>query len=180
MNLILFGFKGAGKTHFGKLLSLKMHRPFVDTDDILLELYAKRTGKKRNIREIYKELQETGFRELEKETLHYLKGLQNTIIALGGGMVLDPKNVEILEKIGALVYLKASAHKLKERIFKDELPAILAKENPEQAFLEMIHEREPIYRSIKARTVDTDALDEAGILAALNSIFLLEEKPNGF
>jgi hypothetical protein len=34
----------------------------------------------------------------------------------------------------------------------------------------MVQEREPIYRSIPALTVDTDALDEAGVLAALYSI----------
>jgi len=180
MNLILFGFKGSGKTHFGKLLALKMHRPFIDTDDLVVELYTKQTGKKRNIREIYRELQEEGFRKLEKETLPLLKNLKNAIIATGGGLVLDPENVAILEKIGALVFLKASPHKLKQRIFKDELPSFIEKGDPTASFLQMVHEREPIYASIKARAVDTDVLDEAGILAALNSILLLEEPPNGF
>jgi shikimate kinase len=174
MNLILFGFKGAGKTHFGKLLSIKMHRPFIDTDHLILELYTKQTGKKKTITEIYKELKEEGFRSLEKQTFEILKDVKNSIIALGGGFVLDPENIEKLELLGSLVYLKASVQKLKERIFKDELPAFLAKDDPEQAFLDMYHEREPIYRSIKARCVDTDILDEPGVLAALNSIFLLE------
>jgi shikimate kinase len=170
MNLILFGFKGAGKTHFGKLLSIKMHRPFIDTDDLLQELYAKRTGSRKNIREIYKTLKEEGFRLLEKEALHLLKDLKDTIIALGGGVVLDPTNIELLETIGTLVYLKASPAKLKSRI-RDELPAFA---NSEEAFLQIFHEREPIYRSIRAHTIDTDLLDEAGVVAALNSIVISE------
>lgn len=177
MNLILFGFKGAGKTHFGTLLAIKMHRPFIDTDDLLLQLYAKKTGHRKKIKEVY---EEPGFRELEKEAIRTLKGVEDSIIAVGGGTVIDPENVESLQKIGALVYLKAGAETIKKRIFKDELPAFFDKKDPEGSFLQMVHEREPIYRSIPARVVDTEALDEAGVLAALSSILLLEEPPNGF
>lgn len=180
MNLILFGFKGAGKTHFGKLLSLQMHRPFIDTDDVILELYAKEAGKRRKIHDIYKKLGETAFRQLEKKAIQTLKHIDNAVIALGGGSVLDPDNVELLLKIGAMVYLKASPQTIRKRIFKDELPPFLDEKDPEGSFLRMVHEREPIYRSIPARVVDTDALDEAGVLAALSTILLLEEPPNGF
>ena len=180
MNLLLFGFKCSGKTHFGKLLAIKMHRPFIDTDDLIIELYKKETEKARNPRQIAQELGEAAFRQLEKRALQLLKNIDNAIIALGGGAVLDPENVEFLQKVGALVFLQAHAEKLKKRIFKDELPSFLDKNDPEGSFWRMIQEREPIYRSIPARTVDTDALDEAGVLAALSSILLLEEPPNGF
>ncbi len=175
MNLILFGFKGSGKTHFGKLLSIEMHRPFIDTDDLASELFTKETGKKRNAKQISEELGEPGFRALETRTLELLQNVQNSIIALGGGAVLKPENVELLQKIGQLVFLKAAPGKIKERMFKGDLPSFLDKKDPEGSFWKMIQEREPIYRSIPARSVDTDVLDEPGVLAALKSIFLLEE-----
>src|SRR5689334_18525522 len=103
MNLLLFGFKASGKTHFGQLLAHKMHRPFIDTDDLLLELYKKETGQSKKAKQIYEKLGEKGFRELEKRTLYLLKEVQNSIIALGGGAVLDPENVLFLQKVGALV-----------------------------------------------------------------------------
>lgn len=180
MNLILFGFKGAGKTHFGKLLAIKMRRPFIDTDDLLLELYTKESGKRRKVKEVYAELGAVGFRELEKRAVKGLKNVENAIIAVGGGTVIDPENVEILQKVGALVYLKTGAETIRKRIFKDELPAFFDKNDPEGSFLRMVQEREPIYRSIPARVVDTEALDEAGVLAALSSILLLEDPPDGF
>lgn len=180
MNLILFGFKGAGKTHFGKLLSMHMHRPFIDTDDLILELYSKETGKRRKIKEIYVEMGEEGFRALEKQAIYTLKNVEGSIIALGGGAILDPETAEFLQTIGALVYLKANPEKLKKRTFEGEFPSFLDKKDPEETFYRMVHEREPIYRSIPARSIDTDALDEAGVLAALSSILLLEEPPNGF
>src|SRR5690348_12190587 len=97
MNLLLFGFKASGKTHFGKLLAHEMHRPFIDTDDLIVALYKKKTDKQRNIRQIYQELGEMPFRALEKEALQHLKDVTRSIIALGGGAVLDPKNVEFLQ-----------------------------------------------------------------------------------
>lgn len=86
--------------------------------------------------------------------------------------MLNPENVEFLQSVGTMVYLKTSPEKLKERIFKNELPSFLDPKDPEGSFYRMVQERDPIYRSIPALTVDTDALDEAGVLAALNSILI--------
>ncbi len=169
MNLLLFGFKASGKTHFGKKLAALMHRPFIDTDDLIIELY----GHKKPIRKIYEDLKEIGFRNLEKKTIPLLQNIENSIIGLGGGMVLDPENLEQLQKVGTLVYLKTSPEVLKKRIFMEELPAFFDKSDPERAFHDMIQEREPIYRSIPALTIDTDLLDEAGVIAALRAILVL-------
>jgi len=179
MNLALFGFKASGKTHFGKLLASHLHRPFVDLDDLIIELYTEKTGKRHKIKQIYKLLGASEFRSLEHAAIQSLKNVDNSIIALGGGTVLDKKNVELLMDVAALVYLKAGAEKLKKRIFQDELPSFFNPKNPEESFWEMIQEREPIYRSIPASCVDTDLLDEPGVIAKLNSILLLEERPNG-
>ncbi len=174
MNLFLFGFKSSGKTHFGKLLALRMHRPFIDTDDLLVELYLKESGKLRTAREIHQDLGEKGFRRLEKKALYLLAEIKDSVVALGGGTVLDPENVIFLERIGTLVFLKTSPGKLKQRIFKDELPSFFDPKDPEGSFYRMIQERGPIYESIPARSIDTDALDEAGVLASLSSILCLE------
>jgi len=180
MNLILFGFKGSGKTHFGKLLAQKMHRRFIDTDDWIVELYAKKTGQHTLVREIYIQLGPAAFRVLEKEVVKSLKSVKDAVIALGGGSVLDPENVELLQKIGCLVYLSTSAETLKKRVFKHQTPAFLDRDNPQATFLEMIQERQPVYESIPAAKIDCDALDEAGVLAALQSLLVLQDPPNGF
>jgi shikimate kinase len=181
MNLILFGFKGCGKTHFGKLLAQKMHRRFLDTDDLIAELFAKKTGQHTLVREIYIQLGKESFRALEKEAIYALRSVKNGVIALGGGAVLDPENVELLQKIGCLVYLSTSAETLQKRIWKDgKTPAILESDDPQASFLEMYQERRPVYESIPAAKIDCDALDEAGVLAALQSLLVLQDPPNGF
>ena len=170
MNLILFGFKGSGKTHFGKRIAAELGRQFIDTDDKMIEL----DGKKRSAQEIYAERGEQGFRELEKRAVFSLKGVENTVIALGGGAVLDPESVEFLLKLGEMVYLDAPPDTLKKRIFRDELPAMMKGEGD---FLRIYQERRPLYESIPARRIRTGELDEAGVLAALRSILFLEDSP---
>lgn len=180
MNLILFGFKGCGKTHFGKLLAQKMHRRFIDTDDWIVELFAKKTGERTLPREIYIQLGPAAFRALEKEVLQSLKNVKDAVIALGGGAVLDPENVELLQKIGCLAYLSTSRQTLQKRVLKHQTPAFLDSEDPQASFHEMFQQRRPIYESIPATKIDCDVLDEAGILAALQSLLVLQDPPNGF
>jgi len=180
MNLILFGFKGCGKTHFGKLLAQKMHRRFIDTDELIAKLFAKKTGQHTAVREIYVQLGPQAFRALEKEALHSLKNEKNAVIALGGGAVLDQDNVELLQKIGCLVYLFASAETLQKRVLKENPPPFLDPDDPQASFLTVYQERRPLYESIPAAKIDCDALDEAGVLAALQSLLVLQDPPNGF
>lgn len=164
MNLILFGFKGSGKTHFGKLLALEMNRPFIDTDDLIVKLHGK------SCRQLYQELGEEKFRQIETTAITSLHHIENSIIALGGGAVLKKENVEFLQTIGALIYLKASLQKIRPRILKGEIPVIFKGEDPEDALHAMFHEREPVYLSIPAQAIDTDLLDEPAILDILRKL----------
>lgn len=170
MTLILFGFKGCGKTHFGKKLAQQVHFRFVDTDDLISDLFEKNTKKKRTCREIYQEIGKEGFRALEKEAIKSLKDQKECIIALGGGAILDPDNLEILETIGTLVYLRTDEKTLQERIFHKPLPAFFDENDPQVSFMKIFREREPIYESIQAVKIDCSVLDEAGVLSALKAL----------
>lgn len=184
MNLILFGFKGCGKTHFGKLLASHLQRPFIDTDDLVLTLYEKEKGERLSQSQLYLELGPMLFRALEKQAIFSLSSIQNSIIALGGGAILDPDTATFLQKLGALIYLKASPKtlrtRMKQAIDLGKMPAIFDAPEWEASFWKLIQERTPLYEAIPSRFIDTDLLDEAGVLAALQSIYLLEDKPNGF
>jgi len=176
MNLILFGFKGCGKTHYGKKLAEKMQRSFVDTDNILQEIYAQETGQNVSVREIHRILGEEGFRALEKKAVERLKSLSNAIIALGGGAILDPQNCETLQKIGQLVYLQASMQTLRQRLMRRWMQAeplsFLKDESEFEALYQM---RLPLYESLPAHRIDVDLYDEAAVIAALRNILILEE-----
>lgn len=178
MNLILFGFQGVGKTHFGKRLAESLHRPLVDTDDILCELYAIEKGERLATRDIYLLMGENGFRTLETQALATLLPIENAVISVGGGAVLDPGNVQLLQKIGQLIYLEASFETLKKRALNKSKPAAFVEQKDPIASLHDTYlQRKIIYESLPARRIQVDCLDEAEVLAALQSIACLEEPP---
>ena len=166
MNIILFGFKGSGKTHFGRLLAKKLNRPFFDTDDILVSLY----GTSHTNKEIYEILGEKAFRLLEKKAIDTLMQMQNSIIALGGGTILDPDNLNNLQKIGKLVYLEVRYETIESR----KLSTALGPLKP------LYETRKPLYESIPAKKISVDLLDETHVIEILSSYALQKDFSYGF
>ncbi|MDE3045792.1 MAG: shikimate kinase [Verrucomicrobiota bacterium] len=144
MSFILFGFKGSGKTYWGRKLAQKWKKVFLDTDELLLE----KTGHQ-TIRELYQAVGEKEFRSLEKQVIGELASVQQAVIAVGGGAVLDPENVALLQKIGQLIYLDVSLETVQKR-------GVTLVQGPIE---EIYRERKPIYESIPARRVKVEDFD---------------------
>lgn len=98
-NLVLIGMPGCGKTTLGKQLAAKRKMAFIDTDDLIRE----QAGC--DIPAIFAERGEAGFRDIESAVIRSLEGVQNTVIATGGGAVLREENVQILKANGRLCFL---------------------------------------------------------------------------
>ena len=179
MNLILFGFKSCGKTTLGKLLAQRLNRPFIDTDRLIEHLYFQRTGQSLTFREIFKTAGAAVFRTLESDVLQPLKSAKTAIIAVGGGLVLDPTHVTFLAKLGQLVYLNVSKETLKRRVLGGELPAYLDPLDPEGSFEQMYKERQPKYEAISALSVDLEKKTQDEILQELSALIHSLEQPHG-
>ena len=95
-NLILLGYKSSGKTYFGKLLAQELGSVFIDTDQLIEDLY------QASCRQICLKIGEEAFRHLERSVVSSLKPQADSIIAVGGGTVLHPESCEILDTLGLL------------------------------------------------------------------------------
>lgn len=151
MNLILFGFKSCGKTYYGKLLAKALDKPFIDTDDLLFKLHGK------SPRKLYQEVGEPAFRALETEIILNLLDTKNSVIALGGGAVLDQRNVQLLQAMGQLIFLDAS---LKTIISRN---ATLAAGPIDKVYTERLTH----YHSIPAYHVSVDNLADDEVVASI-------------
>lgn len=176
MNLILFGFKSCGKTTLGKMIAVRMDRPFFDTDTMLEQLHCQLTGDQIHFRKIYKKIGEEAFRALESDVIEQLKSIKNAIIALGGGLILNPKNAAFLAKLGQLVYLKVSKETLKRRILSKELPSFLNPADPEGSFEQFYNERQAKYEAIPALSIDLETKTPDQVVLELSALILNEEK----
>lgn len=167
MNIILCGLPMSGKTTIGGLLAKQMQRQFIDTDRLIEKAYANTTGKKNSCRQIFQEEGESAFRQIEKLQIASLKGTNKTIIALGGGSLVDPENSALLKHLGCLVYLQTPLNILWQRIQANGIPVFLDRVHPEKLFFEMAEKRILIYETMADVTIDTNLLSEQGVASAI-------------
>ena len=162
-NIIFTGFMGTGKTTVGKLLAEKLGRQFIDTDDLIEE----RQGL--TIPEIFDQLGEPAFRQMEAEIARELGQRQGLVISTGGRLMLDPANVEALSVNGRVFCLVATPQEILSRIEgdTDHHRPLLDVPNPGEQIVELLQERKKGYQRFLKMTTDekqpaditTDLLD---------------------
>lgn len=109
-NIILTGFMASGKSTVGKTIAQKMNMMFYDTDKIIEE------QEQKSIVKIFEESGEKYFRDLENKLAINLKNCENTVIATGGGFVINPQNIEIMRQNGVIVNLKTTPQIIEKRL----------------------------------------------------------------
>lgn len=100
LNIVLIGMPGCGKSTIGRILAEKTGKKLVDMDEEIIE----KAGKP--IPQIFEEVGETGFRDIEAEVAAELGKQCGLIIATGGGAVLRQQNVDALKQNGLIVHIK--------------------------------------------------------------------------
>ena len=143
-NIVLTGMPSCGKSTAGRALSEMTGRAFFDTDRLVSE----KTGF--SPAEIIRRCGEARFRELESEAVAWIdRNVSGSVIATGGGTVLDPDNVRRLRHNGVLAFIDRDfdllsadgRHPLTEN--REMLRSVYA-------------ERLPVYRSSADITVRAD------------------------
>ncbi len=120
-----------------------------------------------NCRELFLNVGEQKFRELEREVVLSLKNVKNSILSLGGGTLLDERNVSFLRNIGTLVYLDVPKETLRKRILVKPLPSFFQDEN---SFEKIYAERIPLLEKIPALRIEIREKNEDQVLSELKEI----------
>lgn len=173
MNIVLIGFKNAGKTSIGKLLAEKLNKPFIDTDSLIEQSHYLTNNIFLTARNIYQDKGGKHFRDIEKTVILTLNNIGDSIIATGGGTILDNDNVAQLKKEGELIYLSASFDTLLTRLKSQLSPAFLDQNQLEISFANLYKQRKNIYKKIADIEIDTD---NKSILTLADEIIFLMRK----
>lgn len=148
-NLVLVGPMGAGKTSIGKRLAERFGMKFVDADR---EVEA-HTGV--SVSTIFDCEGETGFRERERAALADLLNGTDTLIATGGGAVLDEDNRLLMRTRGFVVHLHVGVAEQLHRLARDRTRPLLQREDREEALRALALVREPLYADVADLRFDT-------------------------
>lgn len=150
--ILMIGPMGAGKTSLGKRLAHALRWRFIDTDQSLVA----RTGA--DIPTIFAQEGEAGFRRREHEMLaDVLKEPHDTVIACGGGIVLDPRNRELIAKQRLVVFLDVSVERQIARIGRDKNRPLVHAPDKHAHLQAMREQRLPLYEQLADIRISTDS-----------------------
>ena len=119
---------------------------------IYLDSEIEKTGGK-SVSEIFNQDGEDHFRKLESEEL---KQYSESVVACGGGIILDEENRQYINENGVAVLLTASMDELFKRLSDSNNRPILPDENTEKALTNLWLERKKDYLNTSDFLIETD------------------------
>ena len=149
-SFFLVGPMGAGKSTIGRQLARCLKLKFIDSDREI-EI---RTGV--DIPLIFELEGESGFRKRERKVIDELTARPGTILATGGGAVMDKLNRQRLASRGHVIYLHTSIEQQLRRTAHDRNRPLLQTANPKRKLQELMELRDPLYREIADWVIETD------------------------
>ena len=167
-NIFLVGFMGAGKSSIGAAVAIRLGFRFIDLDQEI----SRRLGT--SIAEVFADRGESTFRAAEREELGRVAGLEEVVVATGGGAFCDPANRQLIHGSGGVsVFLDLPWKTLLERLAIDNSGRPMY-DDSEQA-RRLFEERLPEYRRAMVRVL----LDggESPLEAAERVVDALQEAP---
>jgi shikimate kinase len=157
-HLVLVGMMGSGKSTVGKRCAERLARPLVDTDEIIEGLAGV------SVAEVFGRDGEAAFRELERTAVRDACAAPTpSVIAVGGGAVLDADNRQRMRAAGLVVWLQASPEKLAMRV-GDARSRPLLHGDPAGTLGRLDALRRPAYEAAAHEIVDTDGLSIAAVV----------------
>jgi shikimate kinase len=175
-NLVLIGYRATGKTSVGAQLAARLHRPFVDLDQVLVQEVGQ------PIADIVAQGGWAEFRRLEKELVARYAAIPGQVLAPGGGAVLDRDNVAALRENGIIIWLTADPETIQARLAQDQprdanRPSLTGSDTIREV-TEVLSHRAPLYQAAAQIIVDTTHREVAQVVELVLEALKSEEVKN--
>jgi shikimate kinase len=148
--IFLTGFMGCGKTSVGRVLAERLHCPFVDLDEVIVQ----EAGA--SVKEIFAAQGEPAFRRLESLALQRIAAGAKAVVSTGGGAVIARENRAIMRVAGSIVNLTASIETIVTRLSGDSQRPLLEGDVSVERIRTMLELRQEFYADADLR-IDTTA-----------------------
>ena len=140
VNLYLVGFMGTGKSTVGRGVARRIGFRLLDSDHEIERIQG------RAIPEIFAQDGEPAFRVMERQFIETGHPAERTIVACGGGLVVQPGMLALLQSKGVVVCLHASLETVLERTQRHRNRPLLEVEDPMARIRQLYAQREAIYK----------------------------------
>ncbi len=160
MNVILFGYRGSGKTSIGKKLAAQLWKEFADVD-----VEACKRFDNPSIADIWATHGEPAWRAAEIQVTRDLCAMPNMVIALGGGTLMQPDARAAVEQApdAVRIYLACDPQELLRRVQADPnstatRPNLTALGGGLDEINAVLAQRDPVYRAVATHVFDVTHL----------------------
>ena len=134
---------GAGKTTLGGPIAEKLGWQFIDLDTYI------ENRRHKTVNELFEQLGEKKFRELERDILREVATFEQVVIATGGGTPCYYDNLAQMKEAGLVIFLRVSMPILFERLKKGKRKRPKLRDKKDEELLQVIEDglqdRLPIY-----------------------------------
>lgn len=179
-NIALVGFSATGKSSVARKIATYLKWPVVDLDEEIV----RHAGKE--IEVIFQQDGEEEFRRREHEVLEQACKGTNTVIATGGGIILDPGNRELLYENCLVIALEAKVNTIYSRLSENKYQAgssfirpLLSGINLRESIRKLKSERQFFYTEIADTTVHTDNYSTNEICTEIVTVWNSFNRYNG-
>lgn len=153
MNIVLIGYRGAGKSEVGSILAQRLNLACIGMDAEI----ERRAG--RSISDIVAAQGWPVFRDMETAVARDLAGGDHLVIDTGGGVIERPENIAFLKQNAVIFWLRASIPVIISRISAaTHRPALVQGKTFTEEVAEVLERRNPLYRRAADHEIDTDGL----------------------
>jgi shikimate kinase len=140
VNLYLVGFMGTGKTTIGRAVAQRLGFALLDTDHEIERMQGK------SIADIFAAEGEPTFRKFERAYIEGGHPMSRSVVSCGGGLVVQPGMLDLLQSKGVVVCLHASIETILARTGRHQHRPLLNVEDPDARVRALFAQREPIYK----------------------------------
>ena len=165
-NIFIVGAMGSGKSSVGRLFAQRCQKQFLDTDHEI------ENDSKLDIATIFEKYGEEEFRKKETKLLEELSGVENHIVATGGGIIMKQENIDIMKKMGLIVFLDIDLKTQIQRVKYRKHRPLLKKTDLEKRLKILKSERDPIYNTISDYIIDVSTKDKKTVVEEIKNKLL--------
>ena len=151
MNIGLIGYRAAGKSTLGQLVSSGLGWRFLDVDRGIEQ----QSGK--TIKALYEEEGDQVYRDLESQVVETMCAEKDCVIAFGAGSLMRPRNQVHARRVSLLFFLELPADVLWDRIRSDpgsEATRPNLSSGGLGEVVEVLAQRAPVYRECAHKVLD--------------------------
>lgn len=162
--IALVGMMGVGKTSIGRRLAQKLHIPFVDADQEIVDAAGL------SIPEIFEKFGEAHFRDGERRVIARLFDGKRKVIATGGGAFVNDETRALMLDRAIVIWLDADIDTLVERTARKGDRPLLANGDAREILTRLAEQRNPLYAQAHIRVRSQSNPHEATLDAIMKAL----------